>query len=88
MAKKSVPLVRSVWNTYMADECHHTCKDDGMIGTNPLACGGVHLYQVRWTIKGWQRRILEVMGGVSSSGLISPISEEEGRTLFERAKAC
>lgn len=70
----------TAWNTYALTG--YTCSH----GSNPAAQGGVNLYQVRKTARGWQRRVADSNGRHFSAGPAEAVSDAEGEELFRRAR--
>lgn len=74
-------MKRTAWNTYREKPCMHDVAND------QASSGGVHLHQVRRTRSGhWQTRICQSNGRHQAYGPVTPISEEEGESLFATAQ--
>jgi len=77
---KTWKLDKRTWNTYAT---HGYTYD---VANDQTSAGGVHLYQVRLTKAGWQKRILQSNGRHRASGPVEQVSDADGVALFERAK--
>ena len=72
-------MEKNVWNTY-ATYCY--TYD---VANDQRSAGGVHLYQVRKTRVGWQKRILQSNGNYCHPGPVRPMDEQDGEVAFATA---
>jgi hypothetical protein len=73
-------LRKTTWNTYARAGYTHDVAND------QASAGGVHLYQVRWTKSGWERRILQSNGRHSASSPVETLTDTAGESYFKRAQ--
>jgi hypothetical protein len=69
------------WNTYAV--LGYTYQ----AGTDPRACGGVHLHQVRRVAASWKTRVVDSNGRHTSAGPAKPIPDDDGEAKFAAAKS-
>ena len=74
-------LRKSTWNTYSIRGYTHDVAND------QASAGGVHLYQIRYTKHGWQKRVLQSNGRHEAYGEVSPVDYSEGAAAFAEAEA-
>lgn len=77
MAKKK-GLNKIKWNSYYVGGYTHDVAND------QSSAGGVHLHQIRKTVKGWQRRICQSNGKHQAYSTIENISDAEGLEKFNQ----
>lgn len=73
-------MSESKWNTYHVSGYTHDVAND------QSSAGGVHLYQIRKTKKGWQKRICQSNGKHQSYGKVEKISEIDGIEKFNQVE--
>jgi hypothetical protein len=69
----------TAWNTYYTGGYTHDVAND------QASAGGVHLHQVRRTLAGWQRRIVQSNGRHQAYGAVESISKEDGADKYASA---
>ena len=69
------------WNTYAVRGYTYQA------GTDPRACGGVHLHQVRKGKGGWMTRVVDSNGRFASAGKAAPVGDADGEAKYATAKA-
>lgn len=68
------------WNNYQRGPCTHD------VANHAMSTGGVHLFQVRLTSNGWERRILQCKGFSGAAGSTEAISDAEGESYYRMAQ--
>jgi hypothetical protein len=67
---------KSNWNTYATHGYTHDVAND------QASAGGVHLYQVRLTDRGWQTRICQSNGKHQAYSEATLISDQDGEAHY------
>jgi len=67
---------RSTWNTYATYGFSYDVAND------QASAGGIHEHQVRLSVEGWQKRILQANGRHTAYGSVIPISAESGEAFY------